>query len=439
MVRPKEDHKAHLHRIACSNLPLVPRKSWECYVAILQPGIPLEKCEHADFLWMKVKVSVTIEKILTIHLKRTGRNSVLMDGGIGLTIDTKIKDMDCLGLGVYTFWEIVKVEGWWEYTVQPMGMDIDERLWRMEERRRNMWQIKSSSTKVPRKSGLMRDETREWGLPEKRTSKREGVETYRVKFGKRKRESEDETDETDARRKRTLDDKLEVMRLKNQNPPPAHALATLDESTNVQLRQHEKLVNKQRGDLSANEKRLGRGQYKEMLQRFEISWERQRQDIINSDPQFRRSKLTQESLDEGTKDSLYQTPKDERLRLESYEKEWSLCLEAIQEELSIATRHYPQSSFTIRSDSFAARPDSDVVHLRCEFCPNVDIHVDQASPFQVAVEIHQTSIDHIDQYLGAMQKKLAEQSEGKKQRKKFTSDDIKYDKNMAGSVSAALR
>ncbi|KAF7886668.1 uncharacterized protein EAF02_003315 [Botrytis sinoallii] len=115
MVREKEDHKTHLHRVASSNLPVVPRKSWEYYVAILQPGIALEKCEHGDFLWIKVK-------------GRTGRNSILMDGDIGLSIDTKIEDIKCLGLGVYAFWEIVKVEKWWEYTVSSTSTYADERM-----------------------------------------------------------------------------------------------------------------------------------------------------------------------------------------------------------------------------------------------------------------------------------------------------------------------
>ncbi|EDN93141.1 predicted protein [Sclerotinia sclerotiorum 1980 UF-70] len=53
---------------------------------------------------------VTIDKILKLHFERTGRNSILMDGGIGLTIDMRVRDIACLGLGVYAFWEIVKVE-----------------------------------------------------------------------------------------------------------------------------------------------------------------------------------------------------------------------------------------------------------------------------------------------------------------------------------------
>lgn len=352
-----------------------------------------------------------------------------MDGGIGLTIDTQIKNIDCLGLGVYAFWEIVKVERWWEYTVQPMGMDMgmgmDEPLRWMEERKHNLWDYKSSPTRVPGKSELMRDETREGKLQEKRPLKRDSLEKDRSEVAKRrKRQLEDEINEIDEiaeRRKRELDKKLEIMRLKNQNPPPVHALAKLVESTNLKLRQHDNFVKKQRRNLSNNEKRIGQGEYKEMLQRFEISWERQRQDIINSDPQFRSSNLAQENLHE-----MYQAQKDERLRLQKYEEERSLCLEAIQEQLDIAKRQYPESSFTIRSDSAGLRPNSDIVHLNCGFCSDVDIYIDQSSSFQVVerVQVHQTSIDHIDRYLAATEKKLAKQSEGKNQRKKiFTSDD----------------
>ncbi|APA15355.1 hypothetical protein sscle_14g101250 [Sclerotinia sclerotiorum 1980 UF-70] len=110
MERAQEDHRTHLHRVASSNLPIISRESWEYYIAILQPGIPLEKCEHGDFLWIKVDRMVTIDKILKLHFERTGRNSILMDGGIGLTIDMRVRDIACLGLGVYAFWEIVKVE-----------------------------------------------------------------------------------------------------------------------------------------------------------------------------------------------------------------------------------------------------------------------------------------------------------------------------------------
>lgn len=46
-----------------------------------------------------------------------------MDGDVGLSIDTKIEDIKCLGLGVYAFWEIVKVEKWWEYKVSSTCVD----------------------------------------------------------------------------------------------------------------------------------------------------------------------------------------------------------------------------------------------------------------------------------------------------------------------------
>lgn len=46
-----------------------------------------------------------------------------MDGDVGLSIDNKIEDIKCLGLGVYAFWEIVKVEKWWEYKVSSTCVD----------------------------------------------------------------------------------------------------------------------------------------------------------------------------------------------------------------------------------------------------------------------------------------------------------------------------
>ncbi|CAD6448424.1 6ad3d9e0-b5ff-42fa-b73b-303fb28c0da8 [Sclerotinia trifoliorum] len=131
MAGVHEDHRTHLHQVASSNLPTISRKSWEYYVAILQPGIPLKKCEHGDFLWMKVNRMVTIDKILKLHFERTGRNSILMDGGGGLTTDTRVRDIPYLGLGVYALWEIVKVERWWEYKVRPT--DINESSGVMEE------------------------------------------------------------------------------------------------------------------------------------------------------------------------------------------------------------------------------------------------------------------------------------------------------------------
>ncbi|ESZ91466.1 hypothetical protein SBOR_8151 [Sclerotinia borealis F-4128] len=286
MVRPKEDRKIHLHRVASSNLPLIPRKSWEYYVAILQPGIPLEKCDHGDFLWMKVMGTTTIERILTMHLRRTGRNSVLMDGDIGLTIDTKVGDMQCLGLGVYAFWEIVKVERWWEYTVR--SADADQRLRAMrEERRRSMLAL---STRVDEELGVMEE-----GIPRRRPRndeilKREAVEEVRGENLKRTRwELEGETEEMAERRKKGLYEKLEVMRLKTENAPPIDTLNKVAESTNVQLRVHDYSVVKQRQEILKNAKKIG-PKFEGMLQRFEISWERQRQDIINRDPQFRRSR-----------------------------------------------------------------------------------------------------------------------------------------------------
>ncbi|KAJ8068404.1 hypothetical protein OCU04_003964 [Sclerotinia nivalis] len=373
MARHQEDHKTHLHRVASSNLPIISRKSWEYYVAILQPGIPLEKCEHGDFLWMKAKGTVTIEKILKSHFERTGRNSILMDGGIGLTIDTRVGDIPCLGLGVYAFWEIVKMERWWEYRVRPTG--VDESLGVMEEAKhagsrkkkfrptlayeemglmlgeRSKERLQNTSAKgaaivkkeesrwswettVPStnldgaaigsrsREGWVKDaitfvskfmtgkekpmepststkippiEIKEENGGSGRSKKSDNLKSQLTKedrgqtMKRRRMDLENESGTIVKRRRTKLDKELELMRLTNKNAPTIDTLETFAESTNVKLRRHDDYVRKQRETMSTRAKKLRQGQYKEMLERFENSWERQRQDIINRDPQFKRS------------------------------------------------------------------------------------------------------------------------------------------------------
>ncbi|QSZ37812.1 hypothetical protein DSL72_008912 [Monilinia vaccinii-corymbosi] len=413
MVRAADDRKSHLHRIASSNLPVVPRKSWEYYVAILQPGIPLEKCEHADFLWMRVKGTVTIERILTVHLRRTGRNSILMDGGVGLTIDTKVEDIACLGLGVLAFWEIVRVERWWEYTVRPV--DVERKLWRMRGEEREGWEIMSSSNGVPETLGSMRERTREWGVQKKRPLKWVESGMDRSEMTKRRKRQVDGESEEHAilRRKKELDDKVEVMRLQNQNPPPIHALDTLAAKTRLELQRHDEYVQKQRQYMLNNATTVGAGKSRGILQRFEISWERQRQDIINSDPQFRRVSKTQEFTEgETSKYFSYAAQQEERKTAEKQiirSDETRLCLEAIQDQLDIAKSSYPESSFTLR-------PELSVVHLDCAFCPHIDISIGPRRPLDAVnrVRSHQMSIDRLLRYSEAQTKDPAEYPEGKK-------------------------
>ncbi|KAF7865765.1 hypothetical protein EAF04_005930 [Stromatinia cepivora] len=486
MVRQQEDHKTHLHRVASSNLPIIPRKSWEYYVAILQPGIPLEKCEHGDFLWMKVKGMVTVEKILKSHFERTGRNSILMDGGIGLTIDTKVEDIQCLGLGVYAFWEIVKVERWWEYRVRPT--DVDESLGMMKEaknadlrkkkfrptleyeemglmqgerskerlqntsakgapivkKEENRWSWEttvppinldgaaigsrsrarwvkdamifvskfmtgkekpvesSTSTKIPPIE--IKEESRGSGRSKKSGDlKRKLTKEDRGQAMKRRRmDLENESDAMAKRRRTKLDKELELVGLKNKNAPTIDNLETLAESTSVELRRHDDSVKKQRKNMSTKAKKLREGQYKEMLQRFEISWEWQRQDIINRYPQFRRSRDDTQTLSGGSnaKSSLNHQVQEQKERTEN-QSEIPLHFEPIQEQLDVEKRQYSHSSFTLRYSHY-------IVHLECGFCPHMDIcfGLRDARKVMGRAKSHQESKDHMDRYFEVRGKEI---------------------------------
>ncbi|KAI9650016.1 hypothetical protein NHQ30_000029 [Ciborinia camelliae] len=255
--------------------------------------------------------TVTIEKILKTHLQRTGRNSILMNGGIGLTIDTKIQHIPCLGLGVYAFWEIVKVERWWEFTVRQA--EIHERLGVMREMGAGGWKRSGEDREEGEGERLLMGEEksgqgsgnifRKESEPESEMRGendvrgrlrigeglgREAIEENEGEMIKRKRVSpEDSTSEMSKRRKKALDDQVEIMRLKNENPPPIDTLDQLAESTNEELQRHDEYVERQRRKMTFTRIRLGMATYLDMSRRFEVSWERQRQDIINRDPLFR--------------------------------------------------------------------------------------------------------------------------------------------------------
>ncbi|KAF7898020.1 uncharacterized protein EAF01_008986 [Botrytis porri] len=527
MVREKEDHKTHLHRVASSNLPVVPRKSWEYYVAILQPGISLEKCEHGDFLWIKVKKTVTIEKILASHFKRTGRNSILMDGDVGLSIDTKIEDIKCLGLAVYAFWEIVKVEKWWEYTVSStyidektrsmkvekhgrllentvlsamaheetglidssellqitsakpcsiekkeesrslLKMTVDSTLTAYEEMRAIKFKRKTKSslsekkeekpwsweTTVPsiidntvgaRRKQTLRElsknkssmapsvATKEEKSKERSEAASTNKASYVIKAGQKRKlgkatkgemlkrelaqedraeiikrrrielESEATNEKIIQQMRTELDIKLDLMKLKNEKAPAINLLKPFVENTKLDLKRHDDYVAKQRKNMEASSQRFGKLQFKEILKRFEISWERQRQDIINRDPQFKQSvksepqksteKTTSNDQDHGSLESILK------------ERQIHLDLQAIQRQLDIAKREYTQSKYTLRYSG-------NTVRLECAYCPNINIQMGLKDYRNVAgiVKRHQTSKDHTDnRYHEALRNEAAE-------------------------------
>ncbi|TEY54816.1 hypothetical protein BOTCAL_0236g00020 [Botryotinia calthae] len=528
-AREKEDHRTHLHRVASSNLPVIPRKSWEFYVAILQPGIPLEKCEHGDFLWIKVKGTVTIEKILTSHFKRTGRNSILMDGDVGLSVDTKIEDIKCLGLGVYAFWEIVKVERWWEYTVtstcvdertrpakkekcgrtlentvpsamahEKMGLiehrnflqntsakphsivkkeesgslfkktvastltayedmraikfkhKTNSRLSERKEEKPWSWEIsvplildntpgsrrkqtprelsKNTSSMIPsnrpkeEKSKERSEATPTESAPyviiagqkrkrgkttKEETSKRELAQEDRAEIIKRRRmelELEATTNNTIKQTRTELEKKLDLMKLKNEKAPAIDLLKPFAEKTKLDLKRHDDYVAKRRKTMEANSHRLGKLELKNILQRFEISWERQRQDIVNRDPQFK-----QRVNSEPQKSTEIITSNDRCHGSPEYifkEREIHLDLEAIQRQLDIAKREHPQSKLTLRYSR-------DTVRVECAYCPDIDIRMGLKDFRDVAgiVKRHQASKYHMDnRYNEAQRKNGAQQS-----------------------------
>ncbi|TGO49377.1 hypothetical protein BOTNAR_0433g00040 [Botryotinia narcissicola] len=531
MAREKEDHKTHLHRVASSNLPLVPRKSWEYYVAILQPGVPLEKCEHGDFLWIKVKKTSTIEKILTSHFKRTGRNSILMDGDVGLSIDTKIEDIKCLGLGVYAFWEIVKVEKWWEYTVSMTSTYADKRSGstKEEKHRRSLGNTIPSAMAYEERglmdsSGIFQDrstkpysiekkeesgsllkttvastmtayeemraikfkrktkssiskkeEEKPWSwettvpsiidntvgargkqtlreLPKNKSSmapsltmkeenskersgatstnkiyyvikagqkrkigtmtkaeilKRELAQEDRAETEKRRKmelESEDANDKMIKQMKTELDKKLDLMKSKNENEPAINMLKPLANNTKLDLKRHDNYVTKQRKNMEANSQRFGKFQFRDILERFEVSWKRQRQDIINRDPQF--SKRIEAEPQKSTRRATSNTQDHDSFESILKEREVHLDLETIQRQLDIAKREYPQSKFTLRYSG-------STVRLECAYCPNVNFQLGLKDSRNVAgiVKRHQISKDNTNnRYYEAQRKKGNEQS-----------------------------
>ncbi|KAF7926399.1 uncharacterized protein EAE98_006694 [Botrytis deweyae] len=525
MVREKEDHKTHLYRVASSNLPVVPRKSWEYYVAILQPGIALEKCEHGDFLWIKVKGTVTIEKILTLHFKRTGRNSILMDGDIGLSIDTKIEDIKCLGLGVYAFWEIVKVEKWWEYTVSSTSTYADERMRSTKEEKHGRLlenTVRSAMTseekglinsselfqdtsiqhhsidKKEESGGLLKltvastmtayeemggvkfkrktksplsekKEEKPWSwettmpsiidntvgargkqtlsgisknkssmapsvtMKEEKSKERSGgtstnKTSYVIKAGQKRKigkttkeemlkrelaqedraevikrrrmelESEDATKNIIKQMKMELDEKLDLMKSKNDQASAIKLLKPFAEDTKLGLKRHDDYVAKQRKNMEANSQRLGKSQFKDILERFEISWERQRQDIINRDPQFKLRVAAEPQKSTGKITSKFQDHDSFESILK--EREIHLDLEAIQRQLDIAKREYSQSKFTLRYSG-------NTVRLECAYCPNINIQMGLKDSRNVAgiVKRHQTSKYHTDNRYHEAQRK----------------------------------
>lgn len=454
-----------------------------------------------------------------------------MDGDVGLSIDTKIEDIKCLGLGIYAFWEIVKVEKWWEYTVSSSSTYADERMRpTKEEKHQRLLGNTVPSAMEYEETGLIdssrclqnrsakphliekkeesgsllkmtvastmtayeemrainfkrktkpplseNKEEKPWSWettvpsiidntvgargkqtlieisknkssitpsvtmkvePSKERSgatstnkicyvikagqkrkigtttkgdilKRGSAQEGRAETIKRRRmelELEDVNDKIIKQMKTELDKKLDLMKSKNENGPAINMLKPLAKDTKLELKRHDDYVTKQRKNMEANSQRFGKLQYKDILERFEISWELQRQDIINRDPQFRKPietepqkstrRITSNAQDHGSFESILK------------EREVHLDLETIQRQLDIAKREYPQSKFTLRYSG-------NTVRLECAYCPDINIRIGLKDSRNVAgiVKRHQISKDHTDnRYHEAQRKKGDEQS-----------------------------
>lgn len=446
-----------------------------------------------------------------------------MDGDVGLSIDTKIEDIKCLGLGVYAFWEIVKVEKWWEYKVSstlvyertrpakkekcgrvlentiPSAM-AHEKIELIEPRSffqntsakphsmvkkeesgslfkktvtstltayEDMRAIKFKNKTSPRLSERKEEKPWSWetsvpliientpGSRRKQTPKELSKNTssmipsYKSKAEKSKERSEATTTETASyviiagqKRKRRrmmkeetlkrelaqedraqiikrrrmepdlettanntikqtrteLDKKLDLMKSKNKTSPAIDLLKPFAETTTLDLKRHDDYVAKRRKNVEANSHGLGKLELKNILQRFEISWERQRQDIINRDPQFKQRVKSEPQMSTEITTSMDQCHGS----LESIfkEREVHLDLEAIQRQLDIAKREHPQSKFTLRYSR-------DTVHLECAHCPDMNIRMGLKDFRDVAgiVKRHQASKYHMDNRYNEAQRK----------------------------------
>lgn len=350
-----------------------------------------------------------------LHYKRTGRNSVLMDGNVGLTIDTKVEDIKCLGLRVYAFWEIVKVERWWEYTVQ-----------RTEENQKSFPQLKTAgqqeheSLKKKTPSAIA-SKTQTLPIKEKGLDKGKLIQAVGTKSDapekksreitkRRRSESEDEMSIDVKRRKQEeLDAKLETMRLKNENAPSADTLKPFAERTKEELRTHDNYVSVQRKNKLRQAQALGPKKYTEMLQKFEISWERQRQDIIKRDPQFKRKPQTQTISNGSNAKAIPNKVEAQQTQKANDDKELRLRQEAIQKQLGLAKLLYPTSRITLRYPG-----GLNVTHLKCEICPDADIRIGlrDASDIMSTVKSHQESSNHANRVSAAMRAKRKEELKG---------------------------
>lgn len=439
--------------------------------------------------------TTTIERLLVFHFNRTGRNSILMDGEVGLTVDTRIEDIKCLGLGVYAFWEIVKVERWWEYTVPstdseersrsmkkakhemlfddtvPSAMKYkemksikpkkviqntskkphsiekkEEKLWSWEtavpsikdnklgaRAKETMRELSKNKSSIVTSITAQEEESKEQSevtLTERPFVMIAGQKRKRRKMTKREmlqkglaqedraeiiksRRTELESDttinETIKRIRTELDKKLDLMKLKNERAPAIETLKPFAENTESELIRHDDYVTKQRKKMEANSQKFGELQFKDtavedILQKFEISWERQRQDIINEDPQFKQrvKSESQDSTGKGTPNFQGHGSLDSSFQ----EREIHIDLETIQRQLDIAKRNNPQSKFTIRYSR-------NIVYLDCAYCPSTNIQIGLKESRNIAgiVKRHQLSKGHTDnRYHEARMKKGAEQS-----------------------------
>lgn len=124
------------------------------------------------------------------------------------------------------------------------------------------------------------------------TSKRELAQEDRAEIIKRRRmelELEATADNTIKQTRTELDKKLDLMKLKNKKSPAIDLLIKpFAENTKLDLKRHDDYVAKRRKNMEANSHGLGKLELKNILQRFEISWERQRQDIVNRDLQSKQ-------------------------------------------------------------------------------------------------------------------------------------------------------
>lgn len=321
-----------------------------------------------------------------------------MDGRTALTIDMILQDINCLGSDVYAFWEIVNTERWWEYTVRP---EVEERLRAMRETNSDMREAMSQPLRSNENlQAMMKNGHREGkgqaGEELAKTGDDGAIKSGDVK--QKKRELKDTSDEDTKRRRTGLDHKLEFTMLANEGHPRIESMNLLSESTCAHLKEHDKSVTKQRESKLSNASIFKPQEFRELMRKFEISWERQRQDIINVDPNLRLAWRYNQAVAEGSSEasSMYEELQERSKENEERKlKEVSKDLEFIQEQLNIAIEVYPGSSFSMKHTE-----GQDSVYLECAFCPGADIRIKLKGYLDVIYRLgdHQGSKKHMDRY-----------------------------------------